>query len=81
MEANTFFLGVIALCMVIITVGMLAVTIIMFGILKTLSQILLRLNVDYKTLSPKVHKIVENLEYTTSILGLLSIFRRKKRKE
>ncbi|ACO03713.1 MAG TPA: hypothetical protein DEP48_05650 [Persephonella sp.] len=78
MEASTFFLGIIALCMVIITVGMLVVSVVLFAILKTLSQILVRLNVDYKTLSPKVHKIVENLEYTTSILGLLSFFRRKK---
>ncbi|WP_457640823.1 hypothetical protein [Persephonella sp.] len=78
MEASTFFLGIIALCMVIITVGMLVVSVILFAILKTLSQLLIKVNVDYKTLSPKVHKIVENLEYTTSILGLLSIFRRKK---
>ncbi len=78
MEASTFFLGIIALCMVIITIGMLVVSVVLFAILKTLSQILVRLNVDYKTLSPKVHKIVENLEYTTSILGLLSFFRKKK---
>ena len=78
MEASTFFLGIIALCMVIITVGMLVVSVILFAILKTLSQLLIKVNVDYKTLSPKVHKIVENLEYTTSILGLLSILRRKK---
>ncbi|WP_457621859.1 hypothetical protein [Persephonella sp.] len=78
MEASTFFLGIIALCMVIITIGMIVVSVVLFAILRTLSQILVRLNVDYKTLSPKIYKIIENLEYTTSILGLLSFFKRKK---
>ncbi len=78
MDAQTFFLGIIAICMVIITVGMIGVGVVLLGILKVLAQILYRVNVDYQALSPKVHRIVENLEYNTSLLGFVKLFRRKK---
>ncbi len=78
MEANTFFLGVIALCMVIITLGLLGMSIVMAILLKQVATLLVRLNMDYKILSPKVQKIVENVEYTTSIFSVFSLLRRKK---
>jgi hypothetical protein len=77
---NTIFLGIIAFCMVIITIGIAAVSIIMAGMLKTLKEILNEIKIDYKVLSPKVHQVVENLETTTSIFSLFSIFRKKKEK-
>ena len=78
---NTVFLGVIAICMVIITIGIIAVSIITAGILKTLKELLIEIKIDYKVLSPKVHQVVENLEATTSIFNLLSIFKRKRGKK
>lgn len=78
---NTVFLGIIAICMVIITVGVITVSIITAGILKTLKELLMEIKIDYKVLSPKVHQVVENLEATTSIFSLLSIFRRKRGKK
>ncbi len=78
MEANTFFLGIIALCMVIITLGLLGMSIVMAVLLKQVATLLVRLNMDYKILSPKVQKIVENVEYTTSIFSIFSLLRRKK---
>ncbi|WP_293442516.1 hypothetical protein [Persephonella sp.] len=78
MEANTFFLGIIALCMVIITLGLLGMSIVMAVLLKQVATLLIRLNMDYKILSPKVQKIVENIEYTTSIFSVFSLLRRKK---
>lgn len=77
---TTFFLGIIALCMIIITAGMVGVFLVLFGIFKTLKELLLELKLDYKIISPKVHQIVENLENTTSILSIFSILKRKKRK-
>jgi len=78
MEANTFFLGIIALCMVIITIGLFVMSIVMAVLLKQVATLLMRLNMDYKILSPKVQKIVENVEYTTSILSIFSLLKRKK---
>ncbi|MBK3331539.1 hypothetical protein GWK41_00490 [Persephonella atlantica] len=78
MEANTFFLGIIALCMVIITIGLFIMSVVMAILLKQVATLLIRLNMDYKVLSPKVQKIVENIEYTTSILSIFSVLRRKK---
>ncbi|WP_457640280.1 hypothetical protein [Persephonella sp.] len=78
MEANTFFLGIIALCMVIITIGLFVMSIVMAILLKQVATLLVRLNMDYKVLSPKVQKIVENIEYTTSIFSIFSLMRRKK---
>ncbi|HHG75259.1 MAG TPA: hypothetical protein ENK22_09445 [Persephonella sp.] len=78
MEANTFFLGIIALCMVIITLGLFVMSIAMAVLLKQVATLLIRLNMDYKILSPKVQKIVENIEYTTSIFSVFSLLRRKK---
>ncbi|NPA17377.1 hypothetical protein [Persephonella sp.] len=78
MEANTFFLGIIALCMVIITIGLFVMSIVMAILLKQVATLLIRLNMDYKVLSPKVQKIVENIEYTTSIFSIFSLMRRKK---
>ena len=78
MEANTFFLGIIALCMVIITLGLVVTSIVMAILLKQVAALLIRLNMDYKILSPKVQKIVENIEYTTSILSIFSLLKRKK---
>ncbi|NPA54218.1 MAG: hypothetical protein GXO21_06060 [Aquificae bacterium] len=79
MEAQTFFLGVIAICMVIITIGMIGISIAMFSILKVLAQLLYRVNVDYQALSPKIHRIVDNLEYSTSLIGFVNMFRKRKR--
>ncbi len=76
----TFFLGIIALCMIIITAGMVGIFFVLLGILKTLKELMLELKLDYKVISPKVHQIVENLENTTSILSIFSIFKRKKKK-
>ncbi|SNZ02268.1 hypothetical protein SAMN06265182_0071 [Persephonella hydrogeniphila] len=78
MEANTFFLGIIALCMVIITIGLFITAVVMAILLKQVATLLIRINMDYKVLSPKVQKIVENIEYTTSILSIFSLLRRKK---
>ncbi|WP_457626408.1 hypothetical protein [Persephonella sp.] len=78
MEANTFFLGIIALCMVIITIGLFITAVVMAILLKQVATLLIRINMDYKVLSPKVQKIVENIEYTTSILSVFSLLRRKK---
>ena len=78
MEANTFFLGIIALCMVIITLGLLVMSVVMAVLLKQVATLIVRLNMDYKILSPKVQKIVENIEYTTSIFSVFSLLRRKK---
>ena len=77
---NTIFLGIIAICMLVITIGMIVVSFTLFGILKTLREILMEIKLDYKVLSPKVHKVIENIESTTSIFSLLSIFRRKKKR-
>lgn len=78
MEAQTFFLGVIAICMVIITIGMIGIGFVLLGILKVLAQILYRINVDYQAISPKLHRVVENLEFTTTVLGLIKLFRKRK---
>ena len=78
MEANTFFLGIVALCMVIITVGLLIMSVVMAILLKQVATLLIKLNMDYKLLSPKVQKIVENIEYTTSILSIFSVLKRRK---
>ncbi len=79
MEAQTFFLGVIAICMVIITIGMIGIGFVLLGILKVLAQLLYRINVDYQAISPKLHRVVENLEYSTTILGLIKMFTRRKK--
>lgn len=80
MEATSLFLGIIALCMVIIAGGMLVVSIVALIALKQVIQLLIKINTDYKVISPKLHRIMENLEYSTSVFGLLSLIsgRRKK---
>jgi len=78
MEANTFFLGVIAFCMVIITIGFLVMSVVLTILLKHIATLLIKINMDYKVLSPKVLRIVENVEYTTSIFSIFSLMRRKK---
>ena len=78
---NTIFLGIIAFCMIIITIGIVTVSVIMTGILKTLKELLAEIKIDYKVLSPKVHQVVENLEATTSIFSLFSLFKRKRGKK
>ena len=78
MEANTFFLGIIALCMVFITLGLFVMSIVMAILLKQVATLLVRVNMDYKVLSPKVQKIIENVEYTTSIFSIFSLMKRKK---
>jgi len=66
--------------MIIITAGMVGIFFVLFGIFKTLKELLLELKLDYKVISPKVHQIVENLENTTSIFSIFSIFKRNKKK-
>lgn len=79
MEANTFFLGIIALCMVIITIGLFIMSIVVAMLLKQVVTLLIRINTDYKALSPKVYRIVENVEYTSSLMSIFSLIRRRKK--
>ncbi|RUM61631.1 MAG: hypothetical protein DSY59_01410 [Persephonella sp.] len=80
MDAATLFLGIIALCMMVIAGGMLVVSIVALLALKQVIQLLIKINTDYKALSPKIYRIIENLEYSSSVFGLLSLIsgRRKK---
>ena len=80
MDTATLFLGIIALCMMVIAGGMLVVSIVALLALKQVIQLLIKVNADYKALSPKIYRILENLEYSTSVFGLLSLIsgRRKK---
>ncbi len=80
MDAATLFLGIIALCMMVIAGGMLVVSIVALLALKQVIQLLIKINTDYKVLSPKIYRIIENLEYSSSVFGLLSLIsgRRKK---
>ena len=80
MDTATLFLGIIALCMMVIAGGMLVVSIVALLALKQVIQLLIRINTDYKALSPKIYRIIENLEYSSSVFGLLSLIsgRRKK---
>ena len=80
MDTGTLFLGIIALCMMVIAGGMLVVSIVALLALKQVIQLLIRINTDYKVISPKIHRIVENLEYSTSVFGLLSLISGRKRK-
>ncbi|NPA57903.1 MAG: hypothetical protein GXN94_01275 [Aquificae bacterium] len=79
MDAQTFFLGVIAVCMVIMTLGFIVMSIVTTILLKNIVSLLIRINMDYKVISPKIHRILENVEYTTSILSVFSIVRRRKK--
>jgi hypothetical protein len=81
LDLNTFFLGIIAVCMIFITIGMFLVSFMGFLILKVLKELLIEIRIDYKVMSPKVNQILENLENTTAIFSLLSIFRRRKKKQ
>ncbi|RMA97670.1 hypothetical protein [Hydrogenothermus marinus] len=78
---NTIFLGIIAFCMLFITIGIVVALFMLSNILKILKDLLLEVKTDYKAVSPKVRRVIENLEFTTSIVGLLSLFKRKKRGE
>ncbi len=80
MDWNTFFLGVIAVCMVIITLGMIVMGILMALILKVIKDLLIEIKLDYKALSPKVARIIEDVEQTASIFSLLTFFFRRKKK-
>ncbi len=80
MDWNTFFLGIIAICMVIITLGMIVMGVLMALILKIIKDILIEVKLDYKALSPKIARIIEDVEQTASIFSLLTFFFRRKRK-
>ncbi len=79
MDAQTFFLGIIAICMVIITIGMIGIGVVLIGILKVLAQLLYKINVDYQAISPKLHRIIENLEFSTTMVGFLNLLRKRKK--
>ncbi len=81
MDWNTFFLGIIAICMVIITLGMIVMGILMALILKVIKDLLIEIKLDYKALSPKIARIVEDVEQTASILNLFTFFFRRRRKK
>jgi hypothetical protein len=80
MEVSNVFLGIIAMCMLVIAGGMLVVSIAALMLLWQVRKLLIKINIDYKAVSPKVHKIIENIEYSTSVFGLLSLFGRRKKK-
>ncbi len=80
MELSTLFLGIIAMCMLVIAGGMLVVSIAALMLLWQVRKLLIKVNIDYKAVSPKIHRIVENIEYSTSVFGLLSLFGRRKKK-
>ncbi|NPA51847.1 MAG: hypothetical protein GXO22_03030 [Aquificae bacterium] len=79
MDWNTFFLGIIAICMIIITLGMIVMGILMILILKVIRDLLIEIKLDYKALSPKIARIIEDVEHTASMFNIFSFFFRKKK--
>jgi len=80
MDLSTLFLGIIAMCMVVIAGGMLVVSIAALMLLWQVRKLLIKIDIDYKALSPKIYRVIENLEYSTSVFGLLSLIGRRKKK-
>lgn len=81
MEINTFFLGVIALCMIVLT---LSIMIFMFGVLKALNSTNEKLAIitfELSQILPSLRKSAKNLEGFTSLFGILNLFTSKSNKE
>jgi|GEM_PF-779106 len=81
MDLNTFFLGVIAFCAVVITVFLI---VFLLGILRVLSSTNEKLAVvtfELSQILPSLRKSVKNIESVTSLLGIFNLFSSKSKKE
>lgn len=74
---DTFFLGVIAACLVVITIVLAVFFISVLGILRSLNQKSMAVSQELLEILPKLRRITSNVEELSTLLGIFSLFRKK----
>ena len=78
MEAATFFLGVIAVCMTIITVMVVFFLVSLSRSVKSLDEKVTLLIFELSQILPNIRKTTQNIADISSIVNIFSFFKKSK---
>jgi hypothetical protein len=74
MELNTLFLGVIAFCMLVLTVVAVVFLINTLRVMSSLNEKLSVITFELSEILPSVRKSAKSIELLTSVFGILKLF-------
>lgn len=78
MDAATFFLGVIALCMTVITVMIVIFLVSLSKSVKSLDEKVTLLIFELSQILPNIRKTTQNIADISSIMNIFSFFKKSK---
>ncbi len=78
MEAATFFLGVIAVCMTVITVMIVVFLVSLSKSVKSLDDKVTLLIFELSQILPNIRKTTQNIADISSIVNIFSFFKKSK---
>ncbi|MDD3468308.1 MAG: hypothetical protein PHE67_14280 [Campylobacterales bacterium] len=78
MEAATFFLGVIAVCMTVITVMIVVFLVSLSKSVKSLDDKVTLLVFELSQILPNIRKTTQNIADISSIVNIFSFFKKSK---
>ncbi len=78
MDLNTFFLAIIAFCMIVITVFLVVFLLGTLRVLNSMNEKVAVVTSELSHILPNLRQSVKNIESATSLFGILNIFKSKK---
>lgn len=80
MELNTLFLGVIACCMLVLTVFSVVFLLSALRVMSSLNEKLGVVTFELSEILPSIRKSAKSIEILTSVFGILKLFSSSKSK-
>jgi hypothetical protein len=78
MDATTFFLGVIAFCMVILTIVVVVFLISLTRSMRSLDEKVTLLIFELSQILPNIRKTTQNIAEISGVLNIFSFFKKSK---
>ena len=78
MDLNSFFLAIIAFCMIVVTVFLVVFLLGVLRVLNSMNEKVAVVTFELAHILPNLRQSAKNIESATSLFGILNIFKSKK---
>jgi hypothetical protein len=78
MEATTFFLGVIAFCMSVLTIAIIVFLVLVLKTVRSVDNKVTLLTFELSQILPNIRKTTQNIADISSIVNIFSFFKKSK---
>lgn len=78
MEATTFFLGIIAFCMSVLTIVLIVFLVLVLKTVRSVDDKVTLLTFELSQILPNIRKTTQNIADISSIVNIFSFFKKSK---